>query len=320
MSALARTGLPMPRMLAHGAAVGLVVLQTAVLSACASDSAQGRGADSADVMTVEQLAKALPSLDGRSVKVHGYLVIEPENRNLRQTAAKYGENEGECVGVEMTDELFKRREEYSRRLVVLSGTVTRSLCGGDTCLGSCTAAGLADLVVVATEGSFDDLSPAAALGRRNELSIGSEAPDHDELRAFATELNESLRTGVQDRGSRAKLEQLFAQADRQAVRVAIAEQASRLNWLLFDWSESIARLLMEQPRGEPQIFQALQDSSVGYLCFCRDRRKCDARSLSEQRIYFSAAGEPYACLPTRKEGGRWYLDAQFVLGPPYERP
>lgn len=93
------------------------------------------------VLTVEETLARAQSLDGTQVSVFGYLVLDFEDHNLyasRRDAVQKVNNQGRCIALTLTEEMYARWKGKDMSLVFVSGTLNKDYCGPDEfCPSAC---------------------------------------------------------------------------------------------------------------------------------------------------------------------------------------
>lgn len=270
-------------------------------------------------MSVADVVENPNAYRGQRLRVRGFLVIEPENRNLWERGETYGSNEGACASVEITDALFNRREALSRREVVLSALINVSE-GMDGSAASCEKVLLSDVADVSFVTPLDRLSIVPPNAEQGWFDVNEDAPDVERLRGLAAHLSSAIGSSNDDDRA-ADIAQLVPSQHAAQISKALKRKGSRIGWLLYDWSESFSTLMSQGRFAVVDVVQEPSDGANagrrGALCFCA-RASCDPRTLSPQRVYFRGAADPYHCLPVSREDQRWVLDAGYLLGRPDE--
>jgi hypothetical protein len=284
-----------------------VVLVLALAASCTSIGEK----PSVQVLTIADVANHPDQYRGRRIQARGFLVIEPENRRLWESAATYGAAQGECGSVEITDALFNQREVLNRREMVVEAIV--EVHEGD---GRCDGLVLRSIAITSFIAPIDELDAMPRDPEQGWFDVNTAASDAKQLRALAEKVRDILTFPATGEAGVTALV-----APRHAVRIEAAwkRAETRIRWLLIDGASSFANLAKQRGLKQIDVVQEPLDGPAeggqGAVCFCA-RNSCDARSLSPQRIYFRAAGDPYYCLPVLREGSGWVLDAGYLIGRP----
>lgn len=256
---------------------------------------------------------------GKRLLVQGFLVIEPENRNLWERGEAYGSNKGACSFVEVTDEIFNHREALSRREVVLSALVNVADDLRDSA-ESCKDIFLSDVTIVSFVTPLERLSVVPPTAESGWYDVNENALDMDRLRELAENFLNAMESSNDDNRT-VEISRLVPFRHAARVSEALRREGSRIRWLLYDRAESFSTLMSLGKLKVVDVAQETRDSPSagrrGALCFCA-RASCDTRTLSPQRVYFRGAADPYHCLPVLREKQDWVLDAGYLLGLPDE--
>jgi len=297
---------------------GAGILAAATLGLFVAQSSCAEGAGSA--LTIDQALRRAIELKGQRILVRGYIVIEPEDKNLWTGAGAYGEAEEPCISLDITDALFNRRELYNHREADVSGIVSSSACGGETCIGGCSDSGLTNIAVVRLGKPPLPQALLARADRQSSMLLNQHAPDANALRSLGERIARVTRAGYLHASRRTELLALSPKRYRSILSAALKEKDSRPNWLLFDWDNSLGRQLARHGDVHVDIAQTELSGAnrKNFICYCVVAGLCDPTSLTAQRVYFRAGSDPYFCIPAQKSRGEWVVDVGFLVGRPAE--
>ena len=93
-----------------------------------------------DILTPNELVTHGSVLEGKQVKVRGFVVITPHGRNIFDSKSSYEKGRGTCLGLSGSRQFTSK---YRKRTETLSGIFHQHLCGpNDICLYWCGDAGI----------------------------------------------------------------------------------------------------------------------------------------------------------------------------------
>ncbi len=297
--------------------IGLIVATicaSALLSQPSScESAQRR---QMEYRSVGEVQRDIGVLVGRQVTVRGYLTIEQEDRALWSKITGYGEPEGQCITIDVSDALWNRRESLNRAFVTATGVLKGTPCKEGSC--SCDSVWLTNPLVKVISTQHPQVLTA---DETNEfLSVNRQVEGFGEIRELGVKLQKALTPSSGTRRIRHNLVDLFAPERRSLATENLDTVGSRAWWLLFGSSNSLRRLVRHRHSrfDVVQMQQIAGEKKKAFLCYCSDSR-CAPRSENTQRIYFRAAGDTNICIPVQQEADKqWYLEAGYLVGKPEE--
>lgn len=94
----------------------------------------------ADSQTPSELIANPDKLDGRHVRVKGYVIITTHERNIFNSKKGYMKADGICLGL-YGSESFDH--PFRKKVAIVSGIFSKVLCApGDICLYGCSSSGI----------------------------------------------------------------------------------------------------------------------------------------------------------------------------------
>jgi len=176
-----------------------VIFSAAMLhveGASASESETGPSSVNAPPLSLEGLFKSAQLLDGHDVKIRGYLTIEPENRNLWDSAESFASNTGRSAKVWLTDEWFNHLEAFNRREIVVHAQVRLEKRSSACVDPSCYIIELTNPRFVGYGKPINESSvfpiPVEML---NYYKTDADAPDQASLALLAEDVEAAIRAG-----------------------------------------------------------------------------------------------------------------------------
>lgn len=96
-------------------------------------------------VSLAQAARQADKLDGKLVRVSGYIYLGPEEENLWRRPLDHARRNpppGTCLAVKLTSIDPQVRKALNQHRVTIVGQFRKDLCGPGVCLGWCTPGGV----------------------------------------------------------------------------------------------------------------------------------------------------------------------------------
>lgn len=300
-----------------------IALAFIFMTSCTQESIS----EPSEMWDVKSVIKNKSDLNREKITVFGYVVIKFEKMNIYQSENDYlktvsgFENESAteyvrtvlelCMGIDLDEYLYSRREALNQSYLTISGTVDEELCGDDEiCNVFCNNYGLTNVEILTPD--WEDGPIRIPNNRISKLFLVEESSeDYQQMSGVA----QSWLQAVLDK-NKDELVNKFYSPDTPPVMEYFEWEDSRLNWILFESKNSVYNIFKEKENIQIDVLKfSIEEEEnpkegMGVACFCKDGT-CDTAKMTAFP-YFQSFSSPYFCVLLTSLDDKLYVDfAQF---------